>query len=223
MELLYQDNRILVCLKPVGVLSTDEPGGLPSLLRQQLGEPQGCFRTVHRLDQVVGGVMVLARSRAAASLLGKQVQSGGLGKEYLAVLHGTPNREGTLVDHLLRDGERHLTRAVPPDTPGAKRAELDYRLLGEAEGLSLVRIRLRTGRTHQIRAQFSARGLPLEGDRKYGAPEEGRTPALWSCRLSLTHPQTGEPMTFYHRPPEEWPWSLFPAEAYKEICEPYEK
>ena len=215
MEILYSDNRAVVCVKPVGVLSTDEEGGLPSLLREQFQEPQGCFRTVHRLDRTVGGLIVLARSRKAASLLSGQVREGKLGKEYLAVLHGRPEEKcGTLTDLLARDKATHTTFVT--DTPGkdVRPAVLDYAVLDEREGLSLVRIRLHTGRTHQIRAQFSSRGMPLFGDRRYGAPEREGTPALWSFRLSFTHPQSGEPLCFVSLPPEKGVWTRFPRSVY---------
>lgn len=213
MQILYSDARIVVCLKPAGALSTDEPGGVPALVRQALGlGADGCVRTVHRLDRPVGGVMVLARSRMAASLLSRQVQTHAFRKEYLAVLEGAlPQEAGTLRDELARDAEKRITYAAPAPTKDTRTAVLHYRVLGEAEGLSLVHIRLETGRTHQIRAQFSSRGYPLAGDTKYGAKTDGPI-ALWSYRVAFTHPQTGEAMTFSHEPPQSAPWTLFPQE-----------
>ena len=214
MDILYQDNRIFVCLKPYGVVSTDEPGGLPDLVRQHLGNGDACARTVHRLDQVVGGVMVLARSRAAAGILGRQVQDKTFQKEYLAVVHGRPGADsGTMTDLLRRDKEQRRTCIVPQPVKDVQEAVLHYQLLGHRDGLSLVQIRLETGRTHQIRAQFSGRGLPLVGDKKYGAPEqEMEGIALWSRLISFDHPQTGEKMTFTAPPPGRWPWNLFEEE-----------
>lgn len=210
MEWIYQDNRILVCVKPAGVLSTDEPGGLPGLIRKQLGDPQACVRTVHRLDRVVGGLMVLARSRKAASLLSQQVREGNFHKEYLAVLHGVPNAPaGTLTDLLLRSREERKTYVVDTPQKDAQEAVLDYQVLATAQGLSLVRIQLHTGRTHQIRVQFSTRGLPLVGDKKYGDPSEDCGIALWSYELQFDHPETGQRLTFTKEPPECWPWTLF--------------
>ncbi len=212
MKPLYADNRIYVCLKPPGVVSVDQPGGLPELIRRELGDAHACVRTVHRLDQVVGGVMVLARSKRAAQLLSEQVQQRRFGKEYLAVVHGRPSpAAGTMRDLLTRD--RAERRTLVTKTPGkdAREAVLDYETLETAEGLSLVKITLHTGRTHQIRAQFSARGLPLAGDRKYGAPaqEQMEGIALWSHSLTFFHPQTGEEQTFSAPPPDQWPWNLF--------------
>ena len=171
MELLYTDNRIVVCLKPAGVLSTDEPGGMPELLRRALGEDEtGCVRVVHRLDRPVGGVMVYARSRMADSILSRQVQAHTFEKGYLAVLEGIPDApEGVLADLLTRDAAKKQTFVTHTPGPDARPARLSYRVLGVKDGRALVRIRLETGRTHQIRAQFSSRGLPLCGDRKYGA------------------------------------------------------
>lgn len=210
---LYQDNRILVCLKPAGVRSTDEPGGLPGLLREQLGEPDACLRTVHRLDQVAGGVMVLARSRKAAQLLSAQVAGRQVQKEYLAVVEGVPTApEGEFRDLLGRDKANRRTYVAQAPGREVREAALRYRLLEAQDGLSLVRIQLLTGRTHQIRCQFSERGMPLVGDVKYGAAARAELEgiALWSCLLSFAHPQSGARMRFSAPPPKTWPWSLFP-------------
>ncbi len=209
MEILYQDNRIVVAVKPAGVLSTDEPGGMPSLLRQALNTD--CIRTVHRLDAQTGGVMVFARSRMAASLLSRQVRERQFSKCYLAAVHGTPQpQSGEMRDLLGRDSVRRVTYVA--DTPSAdtREALLTYDTLDTVDGLSLVRVQLHTGRTHQIRVQFASRGLPLVGDRKYGMPEDDTTPlALWAYRLSFAHPQTGQEMSFTCPPPETEPWVRF--------------
>lgn len=212
MDILYQDKRIIVCLKPSGVLSTDEPGGMPTLIRETLGDPKACVRTVHRLDRVVSGVMVLARSVRAASELSAQIRDGSFEKEYLAVVHGVPSpARGRFTDLLLRDKARRMTLVT--DTPGkeAQEAILDYETLDSRDGMSLVRIVLRTGRTHQIRVQFSSRGLPLVGDKKYGRDGDDCTIALWSHSLAFRHPESGEPLSFTAPPPNIWPWTLFPA------------
>ena len=209
MEILYQDNRIVVAVKPAGILSTDEPGGMPSLLRQALNTD--CIRTVHRLDAQTGGVMVFARSRMAASLLSQQVREHQFSKCYLAAVHGTPQpQSGEMRDLLGRDSVRRVTYVA--DTPSAdtREALLTYETLDTADGLSLIRVQLHTGRTHQIRVQFTSRGLPLAGDRKYGIPEDGTVPlALWAYRLSFAHPQTGQEMSFTCPPPETEPWVRF--------------
>ena len=210
IDVHYLDERVIVCIKPSSVLSTDEEGGLPQLLQEQL-ELEHRPRTVHRLDRVVSGLMVLARGAKAASLLSQQVMDHSFGKEYLAVVHGCPpQKQGTLTDLLGRDKARKMTYVA--DAPGKdiQQAVLDYEVLGEADGLSLVHIRLHTGRTHQIRVQFSSRGMPLAGERKYSTLEDDCPIALWSCRLQFDHPFTGESMEFSAPPPRHWPWTLFP-------------
>ncbi len=208
MELIYQDQQIVVCVKPPRVLSTDEPGGMPELVREALGEPNGNVRTVHRLDRVVSGLMVLARSAKAASELSRQIREGEFEKEYLAVIHGAPDaEEGTLRDLLLRNKQERKTYIVTEPGKDVQEAILDYRLLNRAEDLSRVRIRLQTGRTHQIRAQFSGRGMPLVGDRKYSLLEDDCEIALWSYRLAFQHPRTGEKMEFTLEPPACYPWT----------------
>ncbi len=210
MEFIYQDSSILVCVKPAGVLSTDEPGGMPELARAALGEPQGCVRTVHRLDRVVSGLMVLARTPEAASQLSRQIREQRFEKEDLAVLHGCPQApEGALRDLLRRDKAERKTYVTEVPGKDVQEAILSYRLLGSCNGLSQVHIRLQTGRTHQIRAQFSARGLPLVGDRKYSLLDDGCPIALWSHCLRFCHPVSGKPMTFRLEPPPIFPWTLF--------------
>lgn len=209
MDFLYRDDRVTVCIKPAGVLSTDEPGGMPELIREALGEREAVVRTVHRLDRTVGGVMVFARTARAASDLGKQMQDGRFYKEYRAVIRGVPpQREGTFRDLLRRDTRERKTYVVQTPGPDVREAVLDYRVLEVREGRSLVAVRLHTGRTHQIRCQFASRGLPLAGDRKYGGG--GECPlALWSCALEFCHPRTGERMRFEAEPPEAEPWIMF--------------
>ena len=159
--------------------------------------------------------MVYARTRHAAADLGRDIQHGGFHKEYLTVVHGLlPKKQDVLHDWLLRDSSSKKTFAVSGPTKGAKQAELKYTLLAQAEGLSLLRIELITGRTHQIRSQFSARNMPLWGDRKYGARDEGPV-ALWSALLRFPHPLTGETMEFSSAPPQETPWTLFEEELLR--------
>ena len=211
MDILYQDSQVVVCVKPERVLSTDEPGGVPELVRRELGDPNADVRTVHRLDRVVGGVMVLARSAPAASELSRQVREDELEKDYLAVVHGSvPESRGTLTDLLYRDKARKMTFVAREPGKGVQEAILHYRVEDERDGLSLIRIRLQTGRTHQIRVQFSSRGLPLVGERKYAVPEEDCGLALWSCRIGFRHPETGEALHFSRLPDSRWPWNLFP-------------
>lgn len=206
MEIIYQDTDIVVCIKPPRVLSTDEPGGLPELLRQELGTRD--FRTVHRLDRVVSGLMVVARNAAAASDLSRQIREDKFEKEYQAVIHGRPEaNEGRLCDLLLRDKARKMTFVAKEPGKDVQPAALTYRLLRSNGELSRVQIQLETGRTHQIRVQFASRGLPLVGERKYSELDNPCQIALWSYRLAFTHPRTGEKMEFIHQPPQEYPWT----------------
>ncbi len=210
IPLLYLDEAVAVCVKPPRVLSTDEPGGLPELVRQTLGDPKADIRTVHRLDRVVGGVMALARNAAAASELSRQIREGSFGKSYLAVVHGVPETErGTLRDLLGRDKARKMTYVA--DAPGkdVREAILRYRVLDSREGISLVEVELETGRTHQIRVQFASRGMPLVGERKYSTLEDSCQLALWSREISFRHPTSGDRMTFSQDPPEAPPWTVF--------------
>ncbi len=210
MEILYQDTDIVVCIKPARVLSTDEAGGLPSLLREELGTQD--FRTVHRLDRVVSGLMVLARNANAASALSLAIRENRFQKEYLAVLHGIPDApQGRLCDLLGRDKARRMTYVAPAPAKGVQEALLDYSVVAHTSSLSKVRIALVTGRTHQIRVQFASRALPLVGERKYSERNDPCEIALWSHRIAFPHPRTGEWMEFAHEPPQEYPWNVFSA------------
>ena len=209
MELIHVDRDIVVCIKPPRVLSTDEPGGLPDLIRQALGDPDANIRTVHRLDRVVSGLMVLARTNKSASELSRQIREGEFDKEYLAVLHGIPSEaQATLRDLLLRNKPEKKTYVVSEPGKDVQEAVLNYELLGKTVDLSRVRIELVTGRTHQIRAQFSSRDLPLVGERKYAVQEDECEIALWSFRIGFTHPTTGEWMEFSKEPPQRYPWTV---------------
>lgn len=208
MELIYQDDDVLVCVKPAGALSTDEPGGVPELARQALGDPKADVRTVHRLDAVVSGLMVLTRNASAASELSRQIREQTFGKEYLAIVHGRPEEAaGTYVDLLLRDKRERKTYVVTEGAKGVQEAILDYQIIGSNGELTRVAIQLRTGRTHQIRCQFSSRQMPLVGDRKYSLNEDGCNIALWSHKISFDHPKTGKRMEFQLPPPEVYPWT----------------
>ena len=206
MEILYQDEAIVVCVKPSRVLSTDEPGGMPELVRQALGTED--VRTVHRLDRVVSGLMVLARNAQAASDLSRQIREDTFQKEYLAITHGTPTESaGELRDLLVRDKARKMTLVATEPGKGVQEAILTYQVLNKTETFSRVRIQLQTGRTHQIRVQFASRGLPLVGERKYSTLEDACEIALWSYRLAFAHPTTGAPMEFILEPPGIYPWT----------------
>lgn len=201
MEILYRDQYLTVCIKPPQLLSEQTPNGdgLADLVAKENG---GYVGVVHRLDRGVGGVMVYANTPEAAAALSSAVQSRGMEKEYLAVLHGIPaEREGTLRDLLFHDRRLNKSFAVERKRAGVKEAILDYVLQKSEEiepygMLSLVRVRLHTGRTHQIRVQFSSRKNPLLGDGKYGASGDKCPIALFSAHLAFPHPKDGKRMCF---------------------------
>jgi 23S rRNA pseudouridine1911/1915/1917 synthase len=206
MELIYCDEEIVVCVKPARVLSTDEPGGMPELVRQALGTED--VRTVHRLDRVVSGLMVLARTAEAAAELSRQIRDDEFEKEYLAITHGNPEQDtGKLCDLLYREKARKMTMVVTEPGKDVQPAALRYQILGGNQELTRVRIQLETGRTHQIRVQFASRGFPLVGERKYSELNDPCEIALWSYRLAFTHPITGQPMEFVQDPPAVFPWT----------------
>lgn len=205
-KILFQDNSIIVCIKPTGIES--ENAGMPELLKALCGAKE--IFCVHRLDKGVSGVMVFAKTRFAASKLSAAITTGTLKKEYLAVLPGTPEAdEAVLHDLLYRDAAKNKSYVVKRMRRGVKDAELEYRVLQAVGELSLVRIRLHTGRTHQIRVQFSSRALPLLGDIKYGSTIRECGIALFACALSFPHPQSGKEMSFEALPEGIFPWNEF--------------
>ncbi len=200
-EIKYCDKDIVVCVKPAGVLAEDSPGGidvsLPSLLRDSLGTEE--IYCVHRLDAGTRGLMVFARSRKAAASLSKAIQDGLFVKEYEALVHGVPESEEggrELCDYLLKDSAKNKVYVVKSLRKGVREARLVYTVKEVRCDTSLVRVRLITGRTHQIRVQFASRGFPLVGDRKYGAKDEAKNIALCASAVTFPHPATGEQMRF---------------------------
>ena len=192
MEILFSDKDIVVCIKPVGL---DSEQDVPQALSKQLG---GEIFTLHRLDKNVGGVMIYSRTKASAARFSRLIQDGQLIKEYVALVHGAPPEEGDLTDLLWKDSAKNKVFVVKRERKGVKKARLTYKLLRDGEQ-SLVRIRLYTGRSHQIRVQFASRGFPLVGDHKYGSRDDARSPMLFSC--CLTFPYGGKQQTFESLPP----------------------
>ena len=178
MTILYSDSGLIACIKPVGL---DSEAELPAALKEQLG---GEIFPIHRLDKNVGGMMVYARTKAAAASLSKAVQEGRMVKEYVAMVHGTPPEQGDWEDFLFKDSRKNKVFAVKKERKGVKYARLEFDRLKAGE-TSLVHIRLHTGRSHQIRVQFASRGFPLVGDHKYGSRDEKTAPMLFSCRITL--------------------------------------
>jgi 23S rRNA pseudouridine1911/1915/1917 synthase len=188
MEILFSDQNILICVKPVGLDSEQE---LPNELKKQL---PGEIYPIHRLDKNVGGVMVYARTKKAAAEFSQMVKNGDLVKEYVAQVHGELPESGVWTDLLFKDSRKNKVFVVDKPRKGVKEAKLEFRRLSESVAL----IRLYTGRSHQIRVQFASRGFPLVGDHKYGSRSEKTEPMLFSCRL--TFPYHGAVRTFSARP-----------------------
>lgn len=218
MRILFEDNHLLVVIKPVGmVVHADETGDpdlvteLKELRRVKENKPGNIYvGLIHRLDRMVGGVMVFAKTSKAASRLSEQNRNRTMEKTYLAVARGTGMYDGYLEDYLLKDEKTNTSKVVDSGVVGAKRARLLFRVLDERDDLSLMHIKLETGRSHQIRVQFASKKHPLVGDVRYGK-ETGNTegPALWSYSVMINHPVTKEQMIFDALPDKAYPWDIF--------------
>lgn len=194
MKIIEYDKNLVVCIKPVGL---DSEKQLPIELKNQLG---GEIYTVHRLDLNVGGVMVYARNKQTAASLSRSIQEGMMMKEYVAKVHGIIEEYGDLEDLLWKDSRKNKVFVVKRIRGGVKKAKLEFKRLNVYEDASLVRIRLHTGRSHQIRVQFASRGYPLIGDHKYGSKDVKTSPMLFSCKI--TFPYQGNTVSFEAYP--EW-------------------
>ena len=218
--ILYEDAHLVICCKPVGYLSEDDGSEkcMPHWLRQhyrEAGKPD-YIATVHRLDKITGGVMVFSRRKEITGKLTALVAQHQITKEYLAVLRGHPEKEeDTLKDLLFRDATHNKSFVVQRMRKGVREASLFYRTLDRTDALTLVRVQLHTGRTHQIRVQFSSRQLPLLGDIRYGSKDPDCTAALWSFRLAFTHPVTKKSVDVTLPPPAQYPWNLFTCDELK--------
>lgn len=217
VNVIYEDNHLLVVIKPYGVPSqADESGDedMLSLCKAYIGKkynkPGSVYLgLVHRLDRPTSGVMVFARTSKAAARLSAQIQNGQFEKTYLAVLTAMPPQsEGALWHYLTKDENTHIAHVSGKPIAGAKKAGLEYAVLAEQNGLYLVRVKLLTGRFHQIRAQFAHLGASVYGDMKYGARAVKAPLALFASEISLDHPTTGERITFSAKP-EMKPFGLF--------------
>ncbi len=196
MEILYSDDYIVVCIKPVGILSQADSNGQKSMITE-LSALYGCeIYPLHRLDKGVSGVMVYAKTKFAASELSRDIAEHRFEKEYLAVVKGKPDESGEMVDLLFKDSRKNKSYVVKRMRKGVKEAKLEYTLLKTDGQKSLVRVLLHTGRTHQIRVQFSSRKMPLLGDKKYGGSTDFEDIALLSYRLTFKHPKTKQEMVY---------------------------
>lgn len=206
LNILYEDDTILVCLKEAGIATQTKQIGrkdMESMLRtyrMQKGEPS-YIGVVHRLDQPVTGVMVFAKTKEAAANLSRQIATKSADKFYYAVTDGLPaQKKGTLEDYLLRDGRMNTSKVVLAKTEGAKRAELSYEVIAQNDKNAILRIKLHTGRHHQIRVQLANAGCPLVGDRKYNFKENmkpsGQQLSLCSYKIAFKHPKTGRNVSY---------------------------
>lgn len=230
--ILYEDNQIVVAVKPQNVPTQEDSSGDPDFLNAvknyvkiKYNKPGNAFiGLVHRLDRPTGGVMVFARNSKAAERLCKQIEQGEFYKKYLAVTVGTPrDRRAKLINWLVKDEKENKVRVALAKTEGAKQAELDYRVLEEEDRIALLDVNLYTGRSHQIRAQLSNIGNPVFGDTKYGGDvlAKGHNLALWAYQLTFSHPTTHETMVFKVFPPlEKTPWKYFQVEKYINTVKP---
>lgn len=212
MKILTEDKHIVVCFKPAGVLSQNgDSADMISLLNEHFaenGEKSEAF-PVHRLDRETAGIMVYAKNSKAASALSKQAEQNLIKKRYYAVVKGTPEeKSAVLKDLLFRDKQKNKTYTVKRMRKGVREASLEYEVIGEADGLSMLDILLHTGRTHQIRVQFSSRKMPLYGDGRYGGGSGNL--ALFAHTLEFSHPVSGERMIFSEKPDNTAePWNKF--------------
>ena len=216
IDVLYEDNHVLVAVKPPNMLSQADHTGKPDILnamkeyiREKYHKPGNVYLgLVHRLDQPVGGLMVFARTSKAAARLSAQMREHDMGREYLCVVQGEAEEKFTLTDYLIHDPIKNREVVCEADVKGGKLAILHGRCIESRGGTSLVAIRLETGRKHQIRAQMSNIGLPLWGDHRYGNGMTGQQIALWGYKLTFEHPVTHEKMTF-HAMPDGNIWNLY--------------
>jgi len=225
IPVIYEDNHLLVVIKPVNIPTQEDESGDPdllSLLKEDLkvrhSKPgQAFLGLVHRLDRPAGGVMVFAKTSKSAARLSEQIRTHSMKKHYYTVVHGKPDAvTGSLHHYLFKDTTTNTVKTVSAQNKEAKEARLNYRVVEKHDRYSLVKIDLLTGRPHQIRVQMSSIGCPLFGDQKYGANvnKPGQQLALWSTMLSFTHPTSKETLTFNVLPPYEHPWSLWSESIY---------
>ena len=218
VKIIYEDNHIIVAIKPAGVLSQSDGSNAPDMLtilkayiKEKYQKPGEVFLgLVHRLDRPVSGVMVFARTSKAASRLSEQIRSRKVDKIYRCVVTGVLEGEGRLENYISKDESSNTVTVSDFEKPGFKASYLDYRAVSSKDGMTLAEVRLGTGRSHQIRAQMSHSGYPLLGDQKYGEKDNKcKDVALQAFRLSFEHPVKHEILSFEAPFPSGYPWSLF--------------
>ncbi len=219
ITILYEDNHLLVVEKPVNIPVQEDASrdkDLLTILKEDIkvryNKPGNVYLAlVHRLDRPVGGVMVFAKTSKAASRLSNVIRKNELTRKYLAVVRGTPKRDQAKLEHYLyKDSRKNIVHTVAANDKRGKKAVLDYEVLSTKDHLSLVSVKLHTGRSHQIRVQLSEIGLPLFGDQKYGKQnKKGQQIALWAHLLEFPHPTTKETISIQSPTPNEYPWNLW--------------
>lgn len=227
IPVLYEDNHLLVVVKPANLPAQADSSGdedlltiLKEYIRVKYQKPGNVYvGLVHRLDRPVGGVMVFAKTSKAASRLSEAFAKHTQDRSYFAVLQGELTAPRTLEDDLLKDPKTGNVRAVKPGTSGAKHAKLDTAPIAVKNGLTLTRVQLYTGRSHQIRVQHAHAGYPLWGDARYGGGKPGQQIALWAVHLSLKHPTKDETLVFDFAPPQIGAWRAFADEIKSELGE----
>ena len=210
IEILFEDGDILVINKPVGILSEDSQKGEKGIITYLQNENRKDLHLLHRLDREVGGVMVFAKNKKSASILSTDIANGKFYKSYLAVTDGIPESdEGVYKDLLFKDSKKNRSFVVNRMRKGVREASLEYVILKKSEKNALVRVLLHTGRTHQIRVQFSSRKTPLTGDGRYGSKARDCRIALYSHKIAFNHPRTKEMVEFISNPDfSVYPWIL---------------
>ena len=213
MNILYEDKYMLICEKPANLLSEPDGSGndVISTIRRECGED---VLLVHRLDRNTGGVMVFAKNTVAASKISALIQNKSFTKEYLAIVHGVPQEvQGIYKDLLFKDSRKNKSYIVSRMRKGVKEASLEYCVLEKVTNddnpFSALRVKLHTGRTHQIRVQFASRKMPLLGDGKYGSKDNNCNTALWSYHIAFKHPFKGNDISVFCTPPDTYPWNRF--------------
>ena len=218
VKVLYEDNHIIVAIKPAGVLSQSDGSSAPDMLtilkayiKEEYSKPGEVYLgLLHRLDRPVSGVMVFARTSKAASRLSEQIRTRKVEKIYRCIVNGVLEGEGRLENFISKDEDRNIVTVIDKEKPGFKASYLDYKALASKDGLTMVEVNLGTGRSHQIRAQMAHSGYPLIGDQKYGDKDKRcKEIALEAYKLSFEHPVKREFITFEAPLPSGYPWNLF--------------
>ncbi len=216
MKILYEDNHVIVAVKPQNIPTQADSSGdvdflsmVKEYVKAKYNKPGAAYiGLVHRLDRPAGGVMVFARTSKAAARIGEQLKNDTFQKTYYALVTGKIQRRGVLQNYLRKDREKNSSKVVSDGTPGAKYAELSYEVLDTRGEISMVKVALKTGRSHQIRVQMAYIGAPLLGDIRYGGKANGNL-CLWSQRVGFVHPTLKCEMEFCCDPPNKTPWNLF--------------